>query len=101
VSPNYYSLGRDTHYWLNPLYFMAKPKEYISKEAGWEDAWICICGNTPPDGGFYPCDSEGNEMEPTIESDWDNLYVCADCGRIINQDTLEVIGRNPHPKMLV
>ena len=41
---------------------------------------------------------EGNEVEPV--AGWDNLYVCARCGRIINQDTLEVIGRNPHFKRL-
>jgi hypothetical protein len=81
---------------------MAKQsREYISNEPGWEDAWVCICRNTPTGGGFYPCDKDGNEMEPTIESNWDNLYVCADCGRIINQETLEVVGRNPNPKMLV
>ena len=80
---------------------MAKSKEYISSEPGWKDAWVCICGNTPTGGGFYTCDSKGDEMEPNIGSDWDNLYVCADCGRIINQETLEVVGQNPNPKMLV
>jgi hypothetical protein len=79
---------------------MENSKERITHEAGNDEAWVCICGNTPSDGGFYPCDKEGNEMEPLIGSDWDGLYVCADCGRIIKQDTLEVVGRNPHPKML-
>jgi hypothetical protein len=76
------------------------PKEFITHEAGSDEAWICICGNTPVDDGFYPCDKDGNEMEPSVESDWEDLYVCARCGRIIKQDTLEVIGQNPHPKML-
>jgi hypothetical protein len=80
---------------------MVKSKEHISHESNCDEAWICICGNTPTGGGFYPCDKNGDEMEPSIGSDWDNLYVCADCGRIINQATLEVVGRNPHPKMLV
>jgi hypothetical protein len=75
-------------------------KERITHEKGNDEAWVCICKNTPSDGGFYPCDKEGNEMEPLVGSDWDGLYVCADCGRIINQDTLEVVGRTPHPKML-
>lgn len=79
---------------------MENIKERITHESGNDEAWVCICGNTPSDGGFYPCDKEGNEMEPTVGSDWDGLYVCADCGRIIKQDTLEVVGRNPHPKML-
>lgn len=75
-------------------------KEVISHEKGNDEAWICICGNTPESDGFYPCNTDGNEMEPTIGSDWDGLYVCLNCGRIIRQNTLEVIGRNPKPKLL-
>jgi hypothetical protein len=68
-------------------------KEYIKCEAGDRDAWVCICGNMPCDDGFYPCDKRGNEVEP-VEGVWlDPIYVCHACGRIINQDTLEVIGR--------
>lgn len=73
-------------------------KEYITHEAEDHDAWHCICKNTPCGGGFYPCNEKGDEMEP-VEG-WNNLYVCADCGRIINQDTLEVMGRNPNPVLL-
>lgn len=75
-------------------------KEFITHEAGSDEAWICICGNTPVSDGFYPCDKDGNEMTPSIGSDWDSLYVCAKCGRIINQSTLEVLGQNPNPKLL-
>lgn len=75
-------------------------KEFINHEAGNHEAWICICGNTPSDDGFYPCDSHGNEIEPTSESGWIELYVCAACGRIIQQDTLEILGRNPMVKLL-
>ena len=75
------------------------PKEVITHEAGSDDAWICICGNMPDGDGFYPCDTNGNEVEPA-GPEWTNLYVCAQCGRIIEQNTLEVIGRNPAPKML-
>lgn len=71
---------------------LKKTQEFISCEENYEDAWICNCGNTPNSEGFYPCNSKGIEVEPT-ENDWDGIsYVCADCGRIINQDTLEVIG---------
>ena len=73
--------------------------EFITHESGNPDGWICVCRNTPTDGGFYPCDSSGNEMEP-VEG-WDGLYVCADCGRVIHFDTLEVVGRNPNPTFLV
>jgi len=75
-------------------------KEYISYESGDEEVWICICRNMAAYGGFYPCDKNGDEMEPLIGSDWDGLYVCADCGRIIKQDTREVVGINPNPKFL-
>lgn len=75
-------------------------KEFIRHEEGNEEAWICICENTPSGGGFYPCDKEGNEVEPTAEHWTTDCYVCADCGRIINFVTLEIIGRNENPKLL-
>lgn len=67
----------------------------ITCEAGNDDAWICLCDNTPTSDGFFPCDAEGNEMDPIKGSDWDELYVCGRCGRIIHQSTLEVHGHNP------
>ena len=68
-------------------------KEFITHEAGNDEAWICICGNRPDSDGFQTCDDQGNEMEPLIGSRWNGLYVCGDCGRIIHQNTLEVVGR--------
>ncbi len=65
----------------------------ITHEPNDRDAWICVCGNMPADGGFYPCDEQGKEMEPTIGSNWNGLYVCGDCGVIIDQDTLEIINK--------
>jgi hypothetical protein len=72
--------------------------EVISHEKGNNEAWICICGNTPPEDGFYPCNEKGNEMEPV--AGWNGLYVCFRCGRMIDQDSLRVVGRNPQPKLL-
>jgi hypothetical protein len=66
-------------------------RERIIGEPGSDEAWICICGNTPVSDGFYPCDAEGNEMEPVVG--WNDLYVCARCLRIIDQIRLDVIGR--------
>lgn len=43
---------------------------------------ICPCGNTPRSDGFFPCDAEGNEIEPTINSGWDGLYACPVCQRL-------------------
>jgi hypothetical protein len=70
---------------------MKTTSEQIIHESGSDDAWICICGNTPVSEGFYPCDKEGREVEP--DAGWDDLYVCAKCGRIIKQNSLEVVGR--------
>jgi hypothetical protein len=67
--------------------------ERITAEATDPDAWHCNCGNQPCDDGFYPCDASGREIQPDIGGDWINLYLCARCGRIINCDTLEVMGR--------
>lgn len=46
------------------------------------DSIVCNCGNTPETNGFFPCDSSGNEIEPTLDSNWDGLYVCAKCKEI-------------------
>ena len=78
---------------------MDNTREHITHESGSDEAWICICKNTSDADGFFPCNKEGNEIEPVIG--WDGLYVCARCGRIIEQKTLEVVGRNPNPKLLV
>jgi hypothetical protein len=74
--------------------------EHITAEQTDNDAWRCICGNTPASDGFFPCNQSGDEIEPTIAGGWTDLYVCARCGRIIKQTTLEVVGRNPQPKLL-
>lgn len=67
--------------------------ERISREKGDPHAWICICGNTPGGAGFDTCDAEGNFLEPSRAGSWNGLYRCDTCGRIIDQDTLEVVGR--------
>jgi hypothetical protein len=72
--------------------------ETITHEPGNDEAWICVCGNEPSEDGFFPCDNNGNEMEPTAE--WPGAYVCFRCGRMIDPKTLHVIGRNPHPTLL-
>lgn len=66
-------------------------KERIAHDDENEEAWVCVCGNTPTSHGFHPCDLAGNEMEPA--KGWRDLYLCAGCGRIVNQNTLEVVGR--------
>ena len=67
-------------------------REFITHEPQSEDAWTCICKNTPADDGFYPCNFQGREVEPTAEEWTSGCYVCNKCGRIIKHDTLEVVG---------
>jgi hypothetical protein len=74
--------------------------EHITREAGDPDAWLCTCGNKPTEDGFFPCNEQGNQVEPT-EDQWKlPLYVCARCGRIIHQETLKVVGQNLFPHLL-
>jgi hypothetical protein len=56
------------------------------------DEWLCLCGNRAIEDGFYPCNSEGEQVEPTDEDWTTNCYVCDRCGRIIRQDSREVVG---------
>lgn len=76
----------------------AVDNEVITHDPNDRDAWRCICGNEPTADGFYPSNQNGNEIEPV--KGWNELYVCVRCGRIIDQNTLRVVGRNPHPKLL-
>ncbi len=67
--------------------------EKISHEDHDDTAWVCLCGNTPDSDGFATCNANGDEVEPTIGSGWDDLYVCNRCGRIVDQKDLSVVGR--------
>ena len=56
---------------------------------------VCVCGNEPDMGGFYPI-HEGREVEPVIGGPWDGIhYFCGACYRVIDQRTLEVVA---HPE---
>jgi len=61
--------------------------EFITE--GSRGAWKCKCGDSE---GFYTSDNNGNEIEPLIGSDWNGLYTCSNCGRIIDGDSLQVVG---------
>jgi len=68
-----------------------KQNQKITHEPDDHDSWVCACGNRPITEGFYPSDSEGNQVEP--EPGWGGLFSCSKCGRIINSQTLEIVGR--------
>jgi hypothetical protein len=75
-------------------------KEFIElDESG--DFVSCICGNTPTGQGFFTCDETGKEVYPTGDGPWDGIkYVCAECGRIIDQNTGEVIGHGKYEPLV-
>ncbi len=68
-----------------------KAKETITVTNG-GDHWVCTCGNHTMASGFDTCDVNGNHVEP-FEGIWNELYICLECGRIIDQDTYEVVSR--------
>jgi len=65
-------------------------KEKIRRRHG---DFLCLCGNNPIAEGFFPCSPLGEIVDPTPDAWPKPLYRCDSCGRIINQDTLEVEGK--------
>lgn len=57
------------------------------------DDWVCVCGNRTDLSGFYPCNREGYEVEPTPLAWQDDLYCCDDCGRIIDGRNGQLVGQ--------
>ena len=54
--------------------------------------WECRCGNSPDSDGFEACNELG-ELVPAELGPWDGvLQACTRCWRIINGDTLEILG---------
>jgi hypothetical protein len=68
--------------------------EYVQHESHDPDAWVCVCGNTPSDYGFYPISADNVEVEPFAEAWTTGEYYCARCGRVIDQVTRRVV-RHP------
>ena len=72
-------------------------EQHITHEKGNPEAWVCVCGNTPSDSGFFPIDSGNREVEPTKESWTTNQYYCGRCGAVIDQSSLEIVRQlDPH-----
>jgi hypothetical protein len=87
-------VNSDQRLWLNDFisrWEKVDEEKAITHEPQDKDAWVCICGNMPSESGFFPIDEENHEVEPTPE-DWKtNQYFCNQCGRVIDQETLEVV----------
>jgi hypothetical protein len=82
---------------MHELCYNTDMKEYITQDPDDVSAWVCICGNETGHAGFQPCDNAGIEIEPHLGSDWNDLYCCGQCDRIIDQNTLVVVGHNSNP----
>jgi hypothetical protein len=88
AEPTWLTVRGETKAVISPVTAAA---EKITLEGDWLH---CLCGNTPDSDGFYPCLPDGTEVEPDDGGPWGGkLYVCAGCGRIIDQGTLVVVGR--------
>jgi DNA-directed RNA polymerase subunit RPC12/RpoP len=69
----------------------AVSRDYIIEEE--TDWWVCKCGNQPNMEGFYTCNEIGEIVPPSINEGWDEKhYVCHRCWRIIDSDSLEIVG---------
>jgi len=72
--------------------------DYISlTDSQDEGAWRCLCGNQPITEGFFPCNEQGEQVEPTPEAWTTDCYVCDRCGRIIRQSDRQVVGQRMAP----
>lgn len=59
------------------------------------DDFRCDCGNDSRSDGFYPCDADGNEIEPVLGAPWYGLYRCDRCdavlpGHVFEADRVEM-----------
>jgi hypothetical protein len=61
--------------------------EYIFSEG--DDAWRCLCGNTPDADGFIPIQKD-REVEPTPTQWTSGEYCCLRCGRVIDHTNRQV-----------
>lgn len=62
----------------------------ISKVGLFKNQWMCWCVNTSKKKGFYPCNAEGKHQRDV----WGRgkYYACAQYGRLIDPNTLRVVG---------
>ena len=56
------------------------------------DNWECSCGNDTMGSGFDTCNENGVYIEP-LDHVWTGLYACLKCGRVIDQETYEVVSK--------
>jgi hypothetical protein len=71
-----------------------KVKEFIKGDSETQPSswWWCLCGNEAHYDGFATCKDEGYLVEPVLDGEWVDKFICLRCYRIINNNTLEVTG---------
>jgi len=62
----------------------------IYKTGIFKNQWMCLCGNKSTKKGFYPSDAEGSYQRDIFGRG--RFYACAQCGRMIEPQTLEIVG---------
>lgn len=87
--------ARDAKRLGRPIPAPVREPEHVTSSNGATDGqWTCICGNNEMANGFYPCDEHGHQIGQLVDGVWNQvLLVCDACGRIIDQNTLAVVGR--------
>lgn len=63
------------------------------EDPNYVDTLQCVCKNMAHEDGFDCALEDGTSVEPLDNGPWKNLLKCLRCGRVINQDTLEVVTR--------
>lgn len=64
--------------------------EHVTIDPADDTLFVCPCGNRACDAGMYPISEVGDErgdreVEPTTAAWTSGEYVCAACGRVIDQ----------------
>ncbi len=66
--------------------------KYESQKNNYGEHWECPYGNHTMASGYDTSNINGRAVEPSDDI-WNGLYACLECGRIIDQDSLEVVSR--------
>lgn len=62
-----------------------------------QNNWLCFCGNMSKKAGFYPVNAKGDHHWHPFQRS--TLYACANCGRIIERRSGEIVGVTPNFKL--
>lgn len=69
-----------------------KQPEYLNGNQGFTEDTMCLCGPDPMQNKFWHCDEFGKLMN-FDDPNYKHFILCTGCGRIINGDSLLVVGK--------